>query len=280
MKADGSSIRLFLHNHHFKSLKRRRKSSKESKSGEIAKSNPLLEAKLSSKFQHSTPNMHRSAFIKSVLNRVPIRSQLARVWLNHHGRPSPPRQVQQPGLPMTVDNFLEQLKYTEIHVLFSGLLSGLCCYWSLSLQVCSNLPWSVSEKGSPWETIKLQPFSPPSVTAGGGKNSAPSVKARESEYLSRDSAGTQLKCAFSTVAKGRSVATPVRAGAETAKGPPGGAGSTFTARVTESQRTGPFAPSSQCLSVWLPSPSDLWKRIRLFAKWLSENVLRLMTPAV
>lgn len=77
MKADGSSIRLFSHNHHFKSLKRTRKSSKESKSGEIAKSNPLLEAKLSSKFQHSTPNMHRSAFIKSVLNRVPIRSQLA-----------------------------------------------------------------------------------------------------------------------------------------------------------------------------------------------------------
>lgn len=91
----------------------------------------------------------------------------------------------------------------------------------------------MSGKGSPWETIKLQPFSPPSVTAGGGKNSAPSVKARESEYLSRDSAGTQLKCAFSTVAKGRSVATLVHAGADTAKGPPGGAGSTFTARVTE-----------------------------------------------
>lgn len=91
----------------------------------------------------------------------------------------------------------------------------------------------MSGKGSPWETIKLQPFSPPSVTAGGGKNSAPSVKARESEYLSRDSAGTQLKCAFSTVAKGRSVATLVHAGADTDKGPPGGAGSTFTARVTE-----------------------------------------------
>ncbi len=147
-----------------------------------------------------------------------------------------------------------------IHVLFSGLLSGLCCYWSLSLQVCSNLPWSVSGKGSPWETIKLQPFSPPSVTAGGGKNSAPSVKTRESEYLSRDSAGTQLKCAFSTVAKERSVATLVHAGADTAKGPPGGAGSTFTARVTEPQRTRPFTPSSQCISVWLPSPSDLQKR--------------------
>lgn len=103
---------------------------------------------------------------------------------------------------------------------------------------------------SPWETIKLQPFSPPRVTAGGGKNSAPSVKARESEYLSRDSAGTQLKCAFSSVAMGSSVATPVRAGADSAKGPPGEVGSTFTAQVTEPQRTGPFAPSSlQCLSI-------------------------------
>lgn len=86
MKADGSSIRLFLHNHHFKSLKRRRKSSKESKSGEIAKSNPLLEAKLSSKFQHSTPNMHRSAFIKSALNPVPIQSQWfdSTITVAHH----------------------------------------------------------------------------------------------------------------------------------------------------------------------------------------------------